>query len=112
MKNFSLILCSLILFLVTLPSLKLLSINKAKAESCCNEICNAANNQKQQEQKENCSGNFCNPFAICCACVLHVFSTFNYNIQKPDIITLHQFNYYSNFKSHFAFDFWQPPKLV
>ena len=25
---------------------------------------------------------------------------------------LHQFNYYSNFKSQFAFDFWQPPKLV
>lgn len=112
MKVFCLVLCSLILYLVTIPSLKLWAMHNTKVESCCNENCNEASDQNKPEQNESCTGNFCNPFAICCACVLHVFSTFNYTIQKPDIITLHEFNYCSNFKSQFAVDFWQPPKLV
>lgn len=112
MKLFSLIICTIVLILVAMPSLKLLTSKNAVAESCCNENCDDAEKGQHSDEEENCTGNTCNPFATCCSCVLYVFSSLHYQIEKPAISLFHQFIYSSNFKSQYSFDFWQPPKLV
>jgi hypothetical protein len=112
MKVFSILLCSLILFLVTIPSIKILTTHNTSAESCCNTNCETSTENEQSHEEENCTGSSCNPFATCCSCVLYVFSSIHFNIQKPEINIAHQFTYASNFKSQFSIDFWQPPKLV
>lgn len=112
MKILSLIICTLVLFLVAMPTIKLLTLEKIAVESCCNDSCETSTENEHSQQEENCTGSSCNPFATCCSCVLYVFSSIHFNIQKPEINIFHQYTYSSNFKSQFSIDFWQPPKLV
>ena len=112
MKLLSLIICTLVLILVAMPSIKLLTFQNVTTESCCNDTCETSSEKENSKQEENCTGSACNPFATCCSCVLYVFSSLQYKIYKPEVYTIHEFIYSSNFKSQFSIDFWQPPKLV
>jgi hypothetical protein len=95
--------------MIAAPSLKL--ITATPVTSCCEDACNDSDSSEKNPIEKKCTGNFCNPFSICCSCVLHIFSSFNYTILLPKIIIKHLFVYDSDFKSQYALEFWQPPKL-
>ena len=112
MKQCCILLCSIILFLVAIPTIKLLHLCNKVEITCCSQKCNSSTENNESDSTENCDGNFCNPFSICCCCVLHVFSINNYTLLKPIVSLTYQNTYNSEFTSQFSVDFWQPPKLV
>ena len=113
MRFLSLIFVTLIVFLAVKPGIDLLSKKVVSEQTCCGEQCApTSNNDNAQNQNNDCSGNTCNPFQVCCSCVLICLTTpFDYLI-KPAVLTEKDFFYLSVFRSQFTPDFWQPPKIV
>jgi len=113
MKMLNLFLCFIILFLVATPSIELCIAANNNIDACCNEECSAPSDEDEsKKENNNCNGNFCNPFAICCAGVLHFISSTPFTLIKPDSSIEHQHSYNTLAESQFSFDFWQPPKLI
>lgn len=113
MKMLNLFLCFIILFLVATPSIELCISKNKNIDTCCNEGCNETNDEDKSTTENNtCSGNFCNPFALCCAGVLHLITSTAFKLNKPDARINHHYNYNALAESQFSFDFWQPPKLL
>lgn len=116
MKFSTLILATLILFLVIKPGIDLISLQNNNEQTCCDELCKSiADNEKtssQQKQKNDRSGKSCNPFQVCSSCVLQCATNQIAEISKPEISTTQNFTYQSVFTSQFAPEFWQPPKIA
>lgn len=111
MKYFSILLCSVILSLASMPSIKLLISNCTSVESCCEIACNTENTDMKSHADENCTGGACNPFAICCSCVLHIVTSTYFLNLKPQPLLSQLIIFQPKFISFFTVDFWQPPKL-
>jgi len=116
MKFFTLALATLILFLTAKPGIDLISWQTDTEQGCCGGQCKiSAEDEKsseQQNKKDDCSGNTCNPFLSCGKCVLQNQTLPALELSKPEISTKQNFNYLPAFTSQFAFDFWQPPKIA
>lgn len=111
MRYLSIILCSVILSLASTPTLKLLISNYTSIQNCCENSCDEENTDMKSHTDENCTGSTCNPFAICCSCVLHLVTSSYFLHIKPQQIVSQPIIFQPKFTSFYNVEFWQPPKL-
>ena len=85
---------------------------KKSDSHCCESGKNSeAQVNNNEEPHKGCSGNSCNPFKVCCS-VFWITSHAKNPISKPLYVEFKQnFFYFSNYNSHYSYDFWQPPKF-
>ena len=115
MKFLSIIMTSIIFFLVLKPGFDVIISENISKDNCCKEICASAqqaDHHQEETPEDDCNGGFCNPFLICGTCFIFNQSITIDNIQiikKPEKQkSLYQFI----FPSFFINDFWQPPQFV
>lgn len=115
MKLLTFILATFIMFLAVKPGIDMLSLQTYTEQSCCGGQCTpfSDNDNSQKQNKDNdCNGKSCNPFQVCSSCVLVCINIPLISIPKSAFFSDKGFTYQSTFKSQFAPDFWQPPKIV
>ena len=116
MKFFTLLLTTVILFLVAKPGLDLVSMQNETEQSCCAGNCKRAseneNSPNEENQKNDSNGNTCNPFQSCCPWVFNFPTKAAVEPLNPEISSQQDSRYQSAFTSQFAPDFWQPPKIA
>jgi hypothetical protein len=113
MKLFASIMAFIVLFLSVEPALALLK--QKQSTECCGGSCHKNTDTQNQEQpaNDNSQNNNCNPFQSCAntVCNFTVASSF-FKIKGPLFYSNIFISFSENFRSQFAPDFWQPPKVV
>ena len=115
MKSTTLIIVIIILFLAIKPGIDFISLPTTNEQTCCSGQCNPiVTHQKSADQhnEDDCAGKFCNPFQVCCSCVLQSSTNPVSELLKHVISAKQLITYNSTFCKQFAVDFWHPPKIV
>ena len=115
MKLFTIILTTIVIFLAFKPGIDLIALHFGKALSCCSTNCTpSAENGPFSDQRpyDDCDGNGCNPFQVCCSGTLFFTASPFRFLPGPQITTKRDFTYPFAYTLLFAVDFWQPPKIV
>lgn len=111
MKIFASIMAFVVLSLSVEPALALLK--QKQSTECCGGGCNKTTDEQKPSGDNNSPTDNCNPFQSCASniCNFTVTSSF-FNIKAPHFYSNYFTLFSENFRSQFAPDFWQPPKVV
>ncbi|NQU35510.1 MAG: hypothetical protein HQ521_19970 [Bacteroidetes bacterium] len=114
MKLSTLILVITILFLAIKPGIDFISLHTTTEQTCCSGQCNPIVTHQNSSDNHNndCTGKSCNPFQVCCSCVLQSRINPAGELFKPEIPSKQFITYGSTFCNQFTVDFWHPPKIV
>ena len=117
MKVITIILTAIVLFLTFKPGIDFVVSDSLAEKTCCMIKSGSTldtNCTSTENEQEDCSGNFCNPFHTCSCgtCFLLCVAVSNRVLQQLEISTQQQFSYQFIFSSSFTTDFWKPPKFV
>ena len=111
MKIFASIMAFVVLFLSMEPVLALMK--SKQATECCGEACQKTTGEQKSSGDNNSKNNHCNPFQSCANIVCYfTVVTSQFNIKAPLFYSNVFIIFSEDFRSQFAPDFWQPPKVV
>lgn len=116
MKIWTYILALTVIFLSVKPGIDTIPyLSEGKQATCClsNSKCGPVSEDQTTDSKSDQEMNgVCNPFLVCCPCLLIQISSPVLTEAKASISVKQNFGYQSFISSKFISDFWQPPQFV
>ncbi len=114
MKFTAVILIWVTMLLVLKPGAGLSLYEREAAGVCCDNIsCEKEMEARVPAGEEDCCGDFCNPFQMCCSHIVFYPSVDLLAVNEEHKETEKAYRYpVVTVHSNYASDFWQPPRLV
>lgn len=101
------------------PGVDLLCQQLEQQETCCAGHCQlpveeeATAEETDRHLPGSCEGeNCCNPFQVCCTCLLQCLEIPQMALAGPVFFTQENFSYHYAHSALFTSEFWQPPRQV